>query len=54
MGKTKTNNKKIKYIYGFFAINGTQHYGIIDVIKPSKEREMLDFLDDITTKKEIK
>ena len=55
MGKTKINNKgvvvekKIKYIYGFFAINGVQHYGIIDAIKPSKEREMLDYLDDITT-----
>ena len=44
--------QKTKYIYGFFAIDGIQHYGIIDSIKPSKEREVLDYLDDITTKKE--
>ncbi len=57
MGKTKTNNKGVvvgkktenRYRYGFFAINGVQHYGIVEVIKPSKEREMLDYLDDITT-----
>ena len=57
MGKTKTNNKGVvvgkktenRNRYGFFAINGVQHYGIVEVIKPSKEREMLDYLDDITT-----
>ena len=42
----KTENR---YRYGFFAINGVQHYGIVEVIKPSKERDMLDILDDITT-----
>tara|TARA_R100000808_G_C2053775_1_gene88147 strand:+ start:341 stop:565 length:225 start_codon:yes stop_codon:yes gene_type:complete len=57
MGKMKVKEKGVvvgkktenRYRYGFFAIDGVQHYGIVEVIKPSKEREMLDYLDDITT-----